>query len=179
MEKFKTVFLNTMKKIIDFLSIIALILTVLSGAVAIFYNELSTLFNMFGWPQERLIWLTLTLGGLGTVGITVTRVLSGLKQAVIIAKTNQEISQKSFEKEFNAKLDGIEKLYESKINEIESKTLAEVKVLTTEIVSVKSELKKANQFNRLQAKKYLDAPDRIIDKELKAQYHDYIETNKR
>ena len=66
----------------------------------------------------------------------------------------------------------IEKLYESKINEIESKTLAEVKVLTTEIISVKSELKKANQFNKITRlkKKYLDAPIAIINKELKEQY---------
>lgn len=179
MEKFKTVFLSVLKKIVDFISIIALILTVLSGAVSIFYNELNQLFSIIGIPQERLVWLTITLGGLGTSGVILTRVSGGLKQAVLIAKSTQEVSQKSFEKEMTAKLSLMEKFYESKINSIESSALAEIKELTKENLDIKNELRKINTFNFIQAKKYLEAPDRVIDKELKEKYHEFIETNKR
>ena len=83
---------------VDFLSIIALILTVLSGSMALFYDELSVLFETLQWPQERLVWLTLSLGGLGSAGVILTRVSSGLKAALLVAKSNQETISIKFPK---------------------------------------------------------------------------------
>lgn len=175
MENFKTVFLTVMKKIVDFVSIVALILTVLSGALVIFYNEILNIFNLFGWPQERLAWLTITLGSLGTAGVILGRVSGGLKQAVIVAKTNQEISQKSFEKELSLKVDNIQRLYDKKIADIEAKSVDKLEIVSKELKSVKAQLIKSNKFNELQARKYLAASDRLVDKELKDGYQTFLE----
>lgn len=175
MEKFKAVFLNIIKKILDFVSIVLIILTVLGGVMSIFYAEISTIFTTIGIPQERLAWMTVTAGSIGTVGVILTRVSGGLKQAVILAQTTQLNNQRNFEKEVNVRLDTIKRESEAQVRNIENQALTDVKALTNEILLVKQELQRANEFNNLQAKKYLSAPDRIIDSELKEQYNKFIQ----
>ena len=178
MEKFKEVFLSTFKKMVDFLSILALILTVLSGSMALFYDELAVLFETLNWPQERLVWLTISLGGLGSAGVILTRVSSGLKAALLVAKSNQEISQQSFQREMQARLDNQERLYEARIESIKQESMAETKLLKSQLEVYTKELKKQNQFNEIQAQKYASAPDRLVDPKLKEKYQDFLKNKK-
>lgn len=175
MKNFKSTLLSIIKKILDFISVVLILLTVIGGVMSIFYGELSTLFDMIGIPQERLVWLTVTLGSIGTVGVILTRVSGGLKQAIQLAQLNQQTEQRDYERELNERINAIKAESEAQIKSIESKTLADVKALTSEITTVKQELRKANEFNSLQAKKYMAAPDRIIDADIKDEYRKFIE----
>lgn len=173
MENFKSTLLNTFKKMVDFLSIIALILTVLSGSMALFYDELSVLFETLHWPQERLVWLTLSLGGLGSAGVILTRVSSGLKAALLVAKSNQETTQLNFQKEMKHRLDLQEEVYEKKLDLLRHEAVQERETLSKQFEDYTRELKKQNEFNQIQAEKYSKAPDRLIDKETKDKYKQY------
>lgn len=178
MEKFKQVFLNTFKKTVDFLAIIALLLTVISGAMAVFYDELAVLFETLNWPQERLVWITISLGGLGSAGVVLTRVSSGLKAALIVAKSNQEQSQEKYEKETRARLDQQEKLFEAKLESIRQEAVNKANETKNSVEENTKELKKQNQFNEIQAQKYVSAPNRLIDPKLKEKYQEFLKNKK-
>lgn len=178
MENFKINMLRSFKKIVDFLSIIALVLTVLSGAMAIFYDELSVIFETLNLPQERLAWMAVSFAGLGTSGVVLTRVSTGLKATLNIAKSDQEYKLLQAEKQFQTKLDMQEQLYMSKLESVRQEAINKQNETKQSVDLNTRELKRLNKFNELQAEKYLNSPDRVIDKETKQKYADFLKNKK-
>jgi len=178
MENFKTIFLNVFKKIVDFLAIIALILTVLAGSLAIFYDELTVIFETIGISQGSLGWMTVALGSFGTAGVILTRVSSGLKSAMLLAKTDQERRNASFERDMQTKIAGSEAYYEAKIARIEKAASEDRVMFLNKLESYENYQKKQDLFNQAQAEKYLKAPDRLVDEDTKKKYEDFLKNKK-
>lgn len=175
MEKLKTGFLNVLKKIANVVSITALILTVLSGVMVAFYDQISEAFITLGWSQERLTWMTLALGGLGTAGVITTHVSRGLKTAVLISRTESEKAQVAFEKEVRVKIAGIEKAYDQRIALMEQDYQNCSQLLEQEFAVYREEIEHQRIFDRAQAIKYVNAPDNLVNKEAKEAYREYLE----
>lgn len=170
MENFKLKMLSFLGWSLNLLLIISVIAFILSGVITIFYSEINALFETMGWTQERFAWLTVSAGSLGTLGLVSTRLSGTLKSAVILAKqdnTNQlNVNQRLNDSQFETQQRINEQLREQmQLNN--DANMAEMKA-TREAIELQ------NQFNALQAQKYVDAPDSLVNKELKGQYKDFL-----
>lgn len=178
MEKLKTIFLKTLRGMANFVSIAAIIMTILTGTLAIFYDQIANIFASLGWSQEQLTWATVSLGGLGTAGVLTTQVSRGLKAALLVSKSEQERAQITFEREINSKI----KESELRISQMEKEHAGKMALLQRdnsalqkEVIAYQELLTKQTLFDRAQAQKYIDAPDNLISPEAKRAYQEYLD----
>jgi len=170
MENIKTKMLGFLAGVLNVVLIISTIAFVLSGAITIFYDEINDLFLTMGWSQERFAWMTVTAGSFGTLGLLSTRLTGTLRSAIVLAKqdntdmitTNQRLNETKFETQL-------------RINEqLRSQMQLSNDANLTEMRLMREQITKQNRFNELQAKKYVEAPDSLIDSKLKDEYKEFL-----
>lgn len=175
MENIKIKLLGFLSVMINVLLIVSVITFVLSGVITAFYAEFEEAITAMGWSQERFAWLTVSAGSLGTLGLLSTRLTGTLRSAIILAKqdnnsmiaTNQRLNETKFETQ-------------QRINEqLRSQMQLSNDANMDELRSIRKELATQNKFNELQAKKYTEAPDSLVDPKLKDEYRDFINKSKK
>ena len=171
MENFKTKMIGFFVTLVNVMMIISVIAFVLSGAITIFYTEFNEFMLEMGWPQERFAWMTVSTGALGSLGLVSTRLMGTLKSALVLAKeeNNKQIS-------LNQKLNDSQFANQQKINEqLREQMQINNDANMKEMHEMRQGIEKQNMFNDLQAEKYVNAPDSLVDPELKDKYKEYLE----
>lgn len=171
MDNFKSKMIELMLGVVNILLVISVIAFVLSGAITIFYTEFNDLMVSMGWPQERFAWMTVSTGALGTLGLVSTRLTGTLKSGLILAKqdntnqlnANQKLNDENFANQ--------QKINEQLRNQMQLNNDANMK----EMIAMRKALEAQNKFNDIQAEKYINAPDTLVDKDLKDKYKDYLD----
>lgn len=177
-SSFKVTMLKAVKSTVTIISVIALILTVVGLVFSIFYDEISIIFKTLEWDQGKLIWITATLGSAGTLGVVVTKVTSGLKVALSLAKSETQQLQEDYEVELNARIRGIETENQLRIKKLEEELETDRNEFSAAIKSYEKKLQRQENFNDIQARKYINAPERIVDTETKKAYQLYLDSKK-
>jgi len=170
MDNFKTKMLSFLGTLVSIISIISVITFVLAGVITIFYTEVNTLFATMGWSQERMAWLTVSAGSLGTLGLVSTRLSGTLRSAIALAKVdnNAQIA-------VSTRLNDTKFATQQKINEqLRSQMQLNNDVNMKEMIATRLSIERQNEFNDLQAEKYVQAPDYLVNPDLKARYKAYL-----
>lgn len=170
MENFKTKMLGFMLTMVNVLLVVSVIAFVLSGAITIFYTEFNTLMADMGWTQERFAWMTVSTGALGSLGLVSTRLTGTLRSALLLAKTDNNNQIAAVEKVNISKFETQQKINEQLRNQMQLNNDANMK----EMRAMRSSIDKQNAFNDLQAQKYVNAPDALVDPTLKAEYQKFL-----
>ena len=155
----KEKFLKFIKGLVTGLSIIGFVLSATAGIMTAFYAELSEVFMTFGWPQERLVWLTVALTALSSGGLIVTRALSFINTA--IATTQLQANKLVNDLSVN-------------VDQRFAKNEKEIKDILAERKKTNELLQSINKFNEIQAQKGLEAPDRLVSTKLKNEYAEFL-----
>lgn len=170
MENFKTKMQQFMITMLNILLVISVIAFLLSGAITIFYTEFNSLIETMGWTQERFAWMTVSAGTLGSLGLVSTRLTGTLKSALILSK-QENANQIATNDKLNAtKFETQQRINEQLRASMQLNNDANMK----EMKAMRESIEKQNRFNELQAKKYVDAPDALVDPKLKEEYKDFL-----
>lgn len=170
MENFKTKMIGFMLTMVNVLLIVSVLAFVISGVITVFYTEFNSLMADMGWSQERFAWMTVSTGALGSLGLVSTRLTGTLRSALILAKTDNANQIQAVEKLNISKFENQQRINEQLRNQMQLNNDANMK----EMRAMRESIEKQNRFNELQAKKYVDAPDALVDPKLKEEYRDFL-----
>ena len=175
MNNIKEKFLRFLQSVINILIIVSSITFILSGVMTAFYTELNTFFSTLGWTQERFAWMTVSSGSLGTIALISTRLSGTLKQAIVLTRQQNAYDLKLSQKMYDEKFETQRKINEKLRNQMQLYNDVNIK----EMKKMKEVIDEFNEFNKIQAEKYIKAPDTLIDLEMKEKYKDFLNKNKK
>jgi len=174
MENIKIKMLGFLSWMINILLVISVIAFVLSGVITVFYTEINSLFLEMGWSQERFAWMTVSAGSLGTLGLVSTRLTGTLRSAILLAKQDNTNQITTTQRLNDSKFETQQKINEQLRQQMQINNDANM----AEMKAMREQMAKQNKFNELQAKKYVSAPDTLVDPKLKEEYQEFINKKK-
>lgn len=174
MENFKTKMQAFLLGAVNVLLVISALAFVLSGAITIFYTEFNSLIETMGWTQERFAWMTVSAGTLGSLGLISTRLMGTVKSALILSKQENANQIATNDRLNTLKFENQQKINDQLRTSMQINNDANLK----EMRAMRESINKQNKFNELQAKKYVQAPDSLVDPELKAEYEKFLDSKK-
>ncbi len=175
MENIKIKMLEFLSVMINVMLIISVITFVLAGAITAFYTEFNEIITTMGWSQERFAWMTVSAGSLGTLGLVSTRLTGTLRSAIILAKQDNNIQITANQKLNESKFETQQRINEQLRTQMQLNNDANM----NEMIAMREQLKLQNKFNELQAKKYVEAPDSLVDPKLKEEYKEFLDKSKK
>lgn len=170
MENIKIKMLSFIQASVNVLLVVSVLTFVLSGVITIFYTEINTIFETLGWSQERFAWLTVSVGSLGSLGLISTRLTGTLKSALVLAKQDNNIQLSTNQRLNDTKFETQQKINEQLREQMQLNNDQNI----SEMKATREAIELQNEFNRLQAQKYVEAPDNLVDPELKDKYKKYL-----
>jgi hypothetical protein len=119
--------------------------------------------------------MTVSAGTLGSLGLVSTRLTGTLKSALILSRQDN-LNQIATNDKLNAtKFENQQRINEQLREAMQLNNDANMKEMRAQTVAIE----KQNSFNLLQAEKYVNAPDSLVDPELKEKYQKYIDDSKK
>lgn len=171
MDNFKTKMISFMMTMVNILLVVSVITFVAAGVITIFYTEFNDLMANMGWTQERFAWMTVSAGSLGSLGLVSTRLTGTLRSALALAKQDNTNQIATANKLNTSKFETQQVINAQLRNQMQISNDANMK----EMRAMRTAVEKQNKFNDLQAEKYVNAPDALVDPALKAKYVKFLD----